>query len=415
MMILGDLLKAESEQELNTTLKRAFFSDIPVVIDDHVSEALTILTNLTRSTSESADLLDVAAAKELYMDEVWHKGIIVTVPWVATHYLKDPNSRATGCARWFPENYGEDGQKHLGWSHNSNKVSRSHFLATEFCWNNRVTSLYEQFSKEEKSSLIDALLTLGFPLNRVQQLQKPCNGGMSNSLPDFVSPHSKVVLFPDGSGDYVAVTPLVSAGFQRWVHNLIGHPDISCRPVFYSKPFQVSSFLGTCGGRLYCLYYPPKLGRHDYNLNYLLNHWRYKKNLLNAGGIFHKKSLNFLLQLASGKAFVESEKQKEGRLKHEAFRLENIVEEAFLFLFVMRVHYLAEQSQIDNALGKTFELALIQGDLSEAGKAVEYFLSQLNGILERSHYSAQLAYNPVLLPLFEKAIKKILNKITQSV
>lgn len=407
MIILADLLKAEDKQDLNITLKRAFFSDNPVVIDDHLSEALIILTNLTRSVSEKADLLDGSAARKLFKDESWHSSIIATVPWVATHYLKDPNSRVTGCVRWFPEKYGEDGQKHLGWSHNSNKVSRSHFLATEFCWKNRVTSLYEQFSKEEKSLLIDVLSSLGLPLKMVQQLQDLCSGGMSNSLPDYVSSYSKVVLFPDGRGEYVAVTPLVSADFQRWVQNLVGRPGISCCPVFYSRPFQVSSFLGTCGGKLYCFNYPPRLGKQDHNLHSLLDHWRFKQSLINAGSIFHKRNLNVLLQLATGKAVVESEKQKVERLKNEAIRLEHIVEEAFSFLFMVARHYQVAHTQISRTLGDTFELSVIQGNMRDVGKTIEHFLSQLNDILERSRYSAQLAYNPVLLPLFERAIKKL--------
>ncbi|WP_257282769.1 type I-F CRISPR-associated protein Csy2 [Endozoicomonas sp. SESOKO1] len=415
MKILGDLLMVEMEEkdEWNEMLKKAFFSDVPVVIDGHVPETLVILTNLTRSNADKADLDDEAAAKELLKSDQWHADIMETAPWVTTHYLKDPNSRATGSARWFPENYGEDGEKYLGWSHNANKVPRSHFLATEFFWNNRVTSLFEAFSKEEGSPLIDELSALGFSAEKVQQLRELCRGGMSNSLPDFVSPESKVLLFPDGQGEYVAVTPLVAAGFQRWVHNLVTNPDIRSRPVFYARPLQVSSFLGTCGGKLYCFHYLPRLGKRDHRLEDSLHRWRTKRHLLSVGCIFQKKNLAFLLDCSLGKVVVESEKQRKDRLQQEAVCIGAIIEELFSSLSMLRAHYLAGESQISQTLEGTIELQLIQGGLRDVDEAVEYFLSQLNDVLEQTEYSVQLAYHPRLLPIFEKGIKETIIKIAE--
>ncbi|WP_067515291.1 type I-F CRISPR-associated protein Csy2 [Endozoicomonas ascidiicola] len=415
MKVLGDLLEVEEKTEFNEAVKRAFFSDVPVEIDGHVREALIILTNLTRSSADKTDLDDEAAAKELLKNDQWHADIIVTTPWVTTHYLKDPNSRATGCVRWFTDDYGEDGEKYLGWSHNANKVSRSHFLATEFFWNNRVTSLFEAFSQQVNSQLIDELITLGLPVDKAQQLQELCRGGMDSCLPDSVSTESKVLLFPDGQGEYVAVTPLVAAGVQRWVHNLVGNPDVMSRPVFYTRPFLVSSFLATCKGKLYCFHYPPKLGTRDRKLDYLLDQWRFKKHLLNVRCVFQKKNLAFLLDCSLGKVVVESEKQGKDRLQKQAVGVKSIAEELFSLLCRLRAYYPSRCNQISQMLDETTELDVIRGSISNVNEAVEYFLSQLNDIFEQSQYSVQLAYHPRLMRLFEKGIKETLIKITEPV
>ena len=250
MKSLSELLKILDEKDRNTSPRRAFFSDEPVEIDHCEQEALIILLNLTRSSREKADLLDRSTAIGLLQNGPWYEDVLATAPWVSTHYLKDPNSRVKGDLglRWFPESYGLDGQKYLGWSHNASKVSKSHFLTTEFSWNGRVTSLFEQFSLNEDSELITILNGFGFSEDKICRLKNACHGGMENRLPGFVSSESALVLFPDGQGQYLAVTPVTSAGVQRWVHNLVKEPNISCRSVIYSRPFQVSSFLGTCGG-----------------------------------------------------------------------------------------------------------------------------------------------------------------------
>ncbi|WP_422136749.1 type I-F CRISPR-associated protein Csy2 [Endozoicomonas sp. ALD040] len=412
MVKLSDLLEGKDSQERNIRMKHAFFSDVPVVIDGSIAQALIILANLTRSMGDKTDLFDEMAAKELFKSEHWHKGILATAPWVVTHYFKDPNSRASGCARWFPEHYGEDGQKHLGYSHNSNKVSKSHFLATEFFWHNRVTSLFEQFSNERGSPFIQKLITLGFPEKRVQPLQDACRGGMYNTLPDFVSPNSVVVSFPDGDGNYIAVTPLVEVGFQRWIHNLVRHTNIRCRPLFYAWPFQVSSFLATCGGKLYCLYYPPSLDKRDLSLESILDKWRSKKHVFNDRAIFRKGNLSFLLQLISNRQIVETERQRQERLSNERNKLAQVIEELFSFLFILRTHYLAGQSQISRVLSEALEMRLIQGGLNEEDRAAEYVLTYINTLFEHSWYSAQLSYNPDLLPLLEQAVNITLNKFT---
>ncbi|MGY0219166.1 type I-F CRISPR-associated protein Csy2 [Endozoicomonadaceae bacterium StTr2] len=410
MVTLGELLQAQDDQDLNVNLKRAFFADEPVAVDGFESEALTVLVNLTYSSHEEADLLDVTMAQALFLNDGWYEDLLKTAPWVVTHYLKDPNSRAAGCIRWIPKYYGADGQKYLGWSHNSNMVSKSHLLATEFFWENKVTSLFEQFSQKKDSYLIKALVSLGFAGNKVSLLRDACRNGMNNILPDFVSPSSIVLLFPDQQGEYLAVTPVVSANFQRWIHNLVKNPDISCRPIFYVWPFQVSSFLGTCGGKYYCLYYPPWLGRKDYKLTHLLAQWQHKKHLLNERSIFHKGNVKFLLQLVTASSVVESEAQQKERLKQQADRMEQWVEDVFDHLLLLRSQYAVHKAKISKALQGTVELEFIQRDVEDVEEVAAHFLTQLNEILEWSQYSAQLSYNPLLLPLFNRALVGFVKK-----
>ena len=413
MKRLAELMTAVEEKDLNLSLKRAFFADEPVVIDHHESEALIILVNLTRPASKRTSLLDKCAAKELFQSEQWHTDLLATAPWVTTHYIKDPNSRATGCIRKIPDQYGVDGQKHLGWSHNSNKVPISHLLTTEFIWHGRVTSLYEQFSLIDESFLTNELINLGFPEHKTTALRKACCNGMVDSLPDYVSPNSKVLLFPDKQGQYIAITPVVSANMQRWIHTLVKNPSITCRPVFYPRPFQISSFLGTCGGTLYCLYYPPRLGRSDYTLNSLLEQWKYKKHLLNERAIYHKENLNFLLQIVTESQTVESERQQKKRLQHRFERMEQYIEDLFSHLLLLRSQYSLSRKQLSEVLENCAELDFIQGNVGDEETLLNHFLLQLNDILQQSQYSAQLSYHPLLLPLVSKALMRFIQKSVQ--
>ena len=416
MKSLGELLKISDEKERNTFLRRAFFSDEPVDIDGYEQQALIILLNLTRSSKERADLLDKSAAIELLQNEPWYEDVLATAPWVSTHYLKDPNSRARSNSglRWFPDNYGLDGQKHLGWSHNAGKVSKSHFLTTEFLWNGRVTSLFEQFSFNEDSDLITILIGFGFSEEKICSLKNACHGGMENCLPNFVSSESVLVLFPDGQGQYLAVTPVTSAGVQRWVHNLIKNPDISCRSVVYPKPFQVSSFLGTCGGKLLCFYYPPRLGRHDYTLNYLIKQWEFKRSLINEKAVFDKSNLALLLEIAANSPVVESEHQHKARLDQQFDRVLQIIEELFSHLSLLRAQSALLTQKMMTALEHSEELDFVQGASDDDEKVKKHFLSQINDLLGRTHYSAQLSYHPILLPIFEKALHQFFQQRSTS-
>ena len=414
MKPLSELLKILDEKDRNTSLRRAFFSDEPVEIDHCEQETLIILLNLTRSSQEKADLLDRSTAIGLLQNGSWYEDVLATAPWVSTHYLKDPNSRAKGDLglRWFPENYGLDGQKYLGWSHNAGKVSKSHFLTTEFSWYGRVTSLFEQFSLNEDSELITILNGFGLSEEKVSGLKNTCHGGMENCLPDFVSSESKQVLFPDGQGQYLAVTPVTSAGVQRWVHNLVKNSDISCRPVIYPRPFQVSSFLGTCGGKLFCFYYPPRLGRRDYTLNYLLEQWEFKKSLLNERTIFDKSNLAFLLQITGNKPVVESEYQRKERAAQQFDRVLQIIEELFSHLSFLKAQSASLPQKVMTALEYSAETDFIQGGCDDNAKMEKYFLSQINDLLERTRYSAQLYYHPALLPVLERALHQFFQQRT---
>ena len=164
-------------------------------------------------------------------------------------------------------------------------------------------------------------------------------------------------------------------------------------------------------GKLFCFYYPPRLGRRDYTLNYLFEQWEFKRSLLNEGAIFDKSNLAFLLQIVASSPVLESEYQRKNRLAQQLGRVIQIIEELFAHLSLLRAQLALLTPKMMTALGHSEELDFIQGASDDDEKVKKHFLSQINDLLGRTHYSAQLSYHPDLLPIFEKALNQFFEQL----
>ena len=286
MVILSELIRDTAAEDMNLKRSFSFLSD-PVVVDSGLEEILlAILVNLTQPAKLKVNLLDKPAAKRLVQEENWQSFIIKTAGWVHTHNLKYPDSRARGRIL-FRERLQTGADKRFGWSYNAAWINYAKCLWTEFLFSSRLTSVGEQLSGQVNDNVFcKHLLEWGFPNTTLSQLQEACSLALKPCQPDFVTPYSPQILFPDDRGQYMAITPVVCSETQRRVYNLVKVPEITCRPVFHARPSSVGSHTSACGGKQFCLYYPPRLKRKDQKVGQLIWQWQNKGHLLDLGKNF---------------------------------------------------------------------------------------------------------------------------------
>ncbi|WP_257295851.1 hypothetical protein [Endozoicomonas sp. YOMI1] len=409
MITLDDLIQETDKKKLNETLKRAFsaIADL-LVIDGREPEALTFLVNRT-ITGQKEFLDDESLA--LLEDPVWRNGILKTARWIHTHNLKYPYSRVDDCIFFYEEDLRRREHKIFGYAKDSKQINRCQFLVTEFIWKGTVTSLVEQFAfyGETDDSLVDLLVDIGFPKDAIPVFQGQCAEALRTRLPDTVHWHSKQVRFFQGNGEMIAVTPVVSTGTQRIVHNLTKQPDIYGATVFHHRPSSLGNLISACGGRVRCLNYPPMLGSEDRSIDYLIQQWRQKQHLLNEQALFSKSIFHLLFEILTSKEkFSTFQAQKEGKTKQNQ-QLQQLMAGLFSEIDFLKSRPVAEHSELLRAMDGSIEKKVIIGCFDHE-QAANHFTCQIHELLEKSKHSQTLAYEPVLIDAVANGVRIFLSK-----
>ena len=409
MVVLDELIKGTESKKLDETLKKAFsaLSD-PVVIDGAENEALLFLIN--RTIKGNKKFLNKSSLM-LLRDESWRRDILKVTEWIHTHNLKYPYSKADGCIFYYEQPLRFRKYKALGYAKDSKQINKCQFLVTEFFWKGNVTSLVEQFAfyGEDGNELVDQLVELGFPEECISVFQEMCSEALNLRLPNSVHQHCKQVRFLQANGKPIAVTPVVCTGTQRTIHKLTKDSDIYGATVFHDRPSSLGTFVSACGGRVRCLCYPPRLGKNDRSTDYLLRQWRYKHHLLNEQALFSKQAFNLLFEVLRSKtdfSTYQSTKAREEKIKHS---LQQLVEEIFFDILLLKSRPLSEYQELSEKIDGSIEKSVIKGDFNHE-QAANHFTRQVHEFLERSHYSQDLAYQPVLIDVFADGFKSFFKK-----
>ena len=409
MVVLDTLIKTTKTKDLNATLKRAFSAIAElVVIDDREDEAILFLIN--RTIKDKKIFLDKASVG-LLNDEAWRKEILAVTKWIHTHNIKHPYSKADGCIFHFEGVITHRKSKVLGYSKDSKLINKCQFLITEFIWNNKVTSLVEQFAfySEDKFSLIDKLIEFGFPKECIPIFQQKCLVSLKTRVPECVHQYCKQICFYQTNGEPIAITPVVNTGTQRMIHSLAKAPDIYGTTIFHYRPSSIGSVVSACGGRVRCLCYPPKLGRKDHSCDDLIRQWRVKKHLLHEQVLFSKHAFNVLFEILQQKNCFSTYKAAKEIEKNTGRYLQPLIEELFSEISSLKSKKLSECTKLSREIQGTIEYDVINGEFDKE-IAVNHFTRQIHEVLEKSRHSKVLAYEPALIEVFAKEVRFFLSK-----
>ncbi len=408
MVTLDELIKNTVPKDIDITLKKSF-SDLsdPVIIDGRELDAIVILTNL--SLTGKKELLD-RVSLEYLSDTDWQNSVLKPVAWLHTHNLKYPDIKADGCI-FFPHLVlAKRKIKVFGYAKNSNLINKCKFMITEFFWKDSVTSLVEQFAKykNEESSLIDLMVEHGFPKNRTLEFTQKSIEALEVRVPESVHRECKQARFIEKNGEFLSVTPVVRTSNQRIIHNLAKEHKVKSTIVYHHRPTSLGSYVSACGGRVRCLYYPPRISQVDSSIDHLIIQWRTRKHLLNERALLNKKSLNILFQIIRDEEYtstVQHTKKSNFRNKQNLYHL---LESLFSEIFYLRVKGLDEIPMLDNLLDETIEKSVIN-ECFDLKYAEKHFTRQVNEILEYSKEGKPLAYEPALIEAMGTGIRHCLS------
>ncbi|WP_461536013.1 hypothetical protein [Spongorhabdus nitratireducens] len=404
MIVLDELIKETESKKLDDTLKKAFsaLAD-PVVIDKRERETLLFLVNRTiRGNKKFFDKSSLGLLK----DESWRNDLLKVTQWIHTHNLKYPYSKADGCIFYYEQPLRLRKTKILGYAKDAKQINKCQFLITEFFWRGSVTSLAEQFAfyYEDDYSLVDQLLELGLPEGCIPVFQKRCSEALKVRLPDSVHQHCKQVRFLVEDGQPIAVTPVVSTGTQQLIHKLTKEPEIYGATVFHNRPSALGSFVSACAGRVRCLNYPPRLGNQDRSTDDLIRQWRYRHHLLNESALFNKQAINLLFDiLRENKCFSTYQALKKRREERKRC-LQKLFRELFADILLLRSRSLSQYPKLSREIHGSIEKGVITGDFDHE-QVSSHFTRQIHELLERSNFSQDLAYQPVLLKAITNGIR----------
>lgn len=415
MVVLDTLIKTADSKKLDATLKSAFSAVAELVVIDG-REYETIVFLLNRTIKGKKKFLDEASLG-LLNDESWRKDILEITKWIHTHNIKHPYSKADGCIFFYHGVLSRRKCKVLGYAKDSKQINKSQFLITEFIWENRVTSLVEQFAaygeEDDKANLVDQLIELGFPKEYLPLFQQKCSDALKNRLPESVNQHCKQICFYQTNGEPIAVTPVVNTGTQRMIHSLAKAPDIYGTTVFHYRPSSIGSVVSACGGRVRCLCYPPKLGRKDHSCDDLIRQWRVKKHLLHEQVIFSKRAFNVLFEILQQKNCFSTYQAAKKIGKNTGSYLQSLIEELFSDIAILKRRPLSEYSELSREIEGSIECGVIKG-VFDTEVAVNHFTRQIHEIFERSMHGKALAYDPALIESVAREVKIFLSKPKES-
>lgn len=264
MMHLKDLLGIKDYGERDRELRR-YFSPYSAVmdVDDAEKMALVVLINLTLKRDRVESLCDEGLAKQLLSDEGHIANCLHTVRWLHTHNLKYPDARVSGERLIIGSPSLISGvissaslAMSMGWAHDSSDINLAKLFSSSFRYYGDSTNLALQLVAKNKAWM-QALIGLGLTQLQIdiwcQQLESHLESGI---VPTKVSPFSKQVRFPY-QGHYCSVTPVVSHALLAQLQMMVHERKFRCTYIHHDHPASVGSLVGTLGGKVAVLDYPP--------------------------------------------------------------------------------------------------------------------------------------------------------------
>lgn len=268
-MHINDILRIQGVKERDKALRQAFASyhQFPIT-DDAELTTLIVLLNLSLKRENVDDLCDETKALKLLKDSTHLQHCIKTTEWFHTHNLKYPDARVSkqrlicDSPKLILGIITSAGQPKLfGWSHNSSDINYAKLFNAAFIYRNEKTNLALVLLNKMEPWLL-ALRHLGASQQKVVNL---CNAirahaNFATSLPDEIHDISKQVRFPWAS-NYVSITPVVSHSLQVQLHQLAFEGAFRTTKIKHAHPASVGGFVGSLGGHISALYYPPEIRR----------------------------------------------------------------------------------------------------------------------------------------------------------
>ena len=265
-MPLHELMNIHDQAEQDKALRRAFAPYTPdIEIEGEEYQALVVLLNLTLKRDQAGDLSDEQQARGLVTDDRHLDHCIHQVVWLHSHNLKYPDTRVSGqrlmidAPHLIPGVVTSAGlQNRLGWANNSADINYAKLFCSSFLYQGLSSNLALQLVADSPA-WTGAFRQLGLTNEAIAALQAQLAHHLAaNAVPSEVSVYSKQVRFWY-QGDYCAITPVVSHALMAHLQHLIYEKRCSHLTISHDHPASVGSLVGSVGGKVAVLNYPPPI------------------------------------------------------------------------------------------------------------------------------------------------------------
>ena len=236
-------------------------------VDGAEGMTLIVLLNLTLKRDQVDDLCDGRCARQLLIDENHIAHCLHTVRWLHTHNLKYPDSRVSGqrlivnAPPLIPGVITSAGLPlRMGWAHDSSDINLAKLFSTSFRHHGSTTNLALQLVAKDPL-WFQTLIQLGLSQQQLDSwFQQLTDNLKVAAIPAEVSPYSKQVHFPY-QGQYCSVTPVVSHALMAHLQDVVHEKKMHHSVVNYDHPASVGGLVGSVGGRIAVLDYPPPVSK----------------------------------------------------------------------------------------------------------------------------------------------------------
>lgn len=271
-MHIIDLLNITDCSERDRMLRRSFapYSE-SISVDNNEFEALIVLLNMTFKRDQIQNLCDERHAQHIVCDRKHLAHCINAVRWLHTHNLKYPDCRVSGqrliieSPDLIPGVISSAGLLlAMGWANNSADINYAKLFSSSFTREGQTTCLAEQLLAEI-SVWYEALVRLGMSTDTIALLREKLSDDFETSrVPLEVNNYSRQLRFLY-QGDYVAITPVISHALMAKLQYLIHERREPHIWLSYDYPARLGSLVGSLGGRIAVMHYPPPVSHKKEN------------------------------------------------------------------------------------------------------------------------------------------------------
>lgn len=419
MRALQDLIKLEDPKLRFSQLKKSFMPyTAPIEIDGDERHALTVLLNLSLSTPECKDWLDIERAMKYFSDEKNLQTAEEEVKWYHTHNLKFPDCRVANqriLATPIPSNEvtltSQSLLPQLGWAHNSANYKHTIWLLNNFVWrgsNENVLNLI----RNQNELWSELLAEIGLSLEKQEQLRVICERSLPVSeLPTEISQFSKQVRFP-WQGEYLSITPVVSHAMQQQLEVLARdkHSSFRFRTLDYPNPASIGNLCGALGGHVNVLNYP--IGVRKDSQRTLLVSREKSQRYFDDYQLTSKKTCLVLAHLVGFEKLDNRKAQKHVR-KYQVKIIRRQIARWLLPLIELREQLETESYRhpmdIADPLVKQF-LTIPEAQFKELASELN---QRVHLSLQSNRFSSRFAYHPKLMRVLKIELDWVLKQLSR--
>jgi len=265
-MPLHELMNLHDQAEQDKALRRAFAPYTPdIELEGEEYRALVVLVNLTLKRDQAVDLCDESQAQRLVNDDKHLEHCVHQVAWLHSHNLKYPDTRVSGqrlvidAPPLIPGVVTSAGlQNRLGWANNSAEINYAKLFCSSFLYQGLSSNLAQQLVADVPA-WTGAFRQLGVANTAISALQAQLAHHLAaTAIPLEVSVYSKQVRFWY-QGDYCAITPVASHALMAHLQHMIYENRCSHLTISHDHPASGGSLVGSVGGKVAVLNYPPPI------------------------------------------------------------------------------------------------------------------------------------------------------------